>query len=189
MSTIKRDHFLFKASWLETVLVYPENQQLLMFKAIVEMGLNPDTSIDTFPQSIKPCMILIKESMDKMITSYEKKQMAGVRGMQSRWKDKNNEFQKYLKLWNTLSDVPVAEKLNEQRTELIKEFEKLHTFEDFEKLIEIVKESDFLRGKNNFGFQATFDWVLVDKNYQKCIEGNYKNKASKNDKINELWEQ
>lgn len=191
MSSNKREQFLFKASWLETVLLYPQDKQLLMFKAIVEMGLNPEIKIDSFPNDIRPCLVLIKESMDKMMSCYEKKQLAGAKGMQKRWGGKQLEnCQKYLKLWNTLNDVPICEKLTDDRQKLIKAFEKSHKYDDFEKVIEVVKDSDFLRGKNNFGFTATFDWVLVEKNYQKIIEGNYKNKQGKEkEDLNELWEQ
>jgi len=41
-----------------------------------------------------------------------------------------------------------------------------------------MEESNFLRGDNNNGWQASFDWVFAnDKNWTKILEGNYANRA------------
>lgn len=50
-------------------------------------------------------------------------------------------------------------------------------------LVEVVKamsESDFLNGKNNYGWVANLDWALNHQNYQKILEGNYGNLQQKN---------
>ena len=36
-------------------------------------------------------------------------------------------------------------------------------------------QSDFLNGKNNRGWIANFDWVILPTNFQKVVEGNYDN--------------
>ena len=40
--------------------------------------------------------------------------------------------------------------------------------------------SEFLKGNNNRGFQATFDWLIRPSNFQKTIEGNYDNRDKEN---------
>lgn len=55
-------------------------------------------------------------------------------------------------------------------------------------------ESDFLNGKNDRGWVATFDWLMKPNNFVKVLEGNYdntgENKAIKNNvkDIDDLWQ-
>lgn len=46
------------------------------------------------------------------------------------------------------------------------------------KAIENVKNSTFLKGQNNRGFEATFDWVVKPNNFLKVLEGNYTDKKA-----------
>lgn len=46
------------------------------------------------------------------------------------------------------------------------------------KAIENVKNSSFLKGQNNRGFEATFDWFVKPNNFLKVFEGNYADTAS-----------
>lgn len=55
-------------------------------------------------------------------------------------------------------------------------------------------ESDFLNGKNDRGWVATFDWLMKPNNFVKVLEGNYDNTSAnkgvkKNEKdIDDLWQ-
>lgn len=46
------------------------------------------------------------------------------------------------------------------------------------KSIENVKNSTFLKGQNNRGFEATFDWFVKPNNFLKVLEGNYTDKKA-----------
>lgn len=46
-------------------------------------------------------------------------------------------------------------------------------------------KSDFLNGKNDRGFIATFDWLVSPNNFIKVLEGNYDNRKSKTDQMAE----
>ena len=52
--------------------------------------------------------------------------------------------------------------------------------------------SDFLNGKNDRGWLATFDWIMRPNNFVKVLEGNFDNKnmaASNGGKnVNDLWQ-
>ena len=184
----ERETFIFRKSWLDMVECYNNEKQLLLLKCIIEMGLNPESNIDTFPTDMKAPLILIRESMRQMFNSYEKRKLAGQKGMQNRWKGKQNELEKYneiLKTWNKDKTVGIVSKLTEERTNLIDTFLKDHTKEDFEKVCKMVHDSKFLDGKKT-DFKASFDWVIQLDNYQKIMDGNYKDNNKQN--TNDIWE-
>lgn len=54
-------------------------------------------------------------------------------------------------------------------------YQCLQTFgaESFLEVIEKIKSSDFLKGKNKDKWQPDFDWVITPENYTKILEGNY----------------
>ena len=43
--------------------------------------------------------------------------------------------------------------------------------------VEKVRASGFLQGRNNKGWQATFDWFIKPDNFQKVLDGNYDSRA------------
>lgn len=47
----------------------------------------------------------------------------------------------------------------------------------FAKLFTLAEESDFLKGKNDRNWSATFDWLLNQNNMVKVLEGKYRNKG------------
>jgi hypothetical protein len=51
-----------------------------------------------------------------------------------------------------------------------------HGKEAFALMIQLASKSDFLKGNNQRGFTATFDWLIKPDNFQKIIEGNYENR-------------
>ena len=48
-----------------------------------------------------------------------------------------------------------------------------YTVDDFKTLFEKAEASDFLKGKNNRNWRATFDWLICDRNMAKVLDGNY----------------
>lgn len=53
-----------------------------------------------------------------------------------------------------------------------------YTPEDFRRLFEMAEGSDFLKGKNDRNWSATFDWLITDRNMAKVLDGNYRNKGA-----------
>ena len=51
-----------------------------------------------------------------------------------------------------------------------------YTADDFRKLFELAEQSEFLKGKNNKNWSATFDWLISDGNMAKVLDGNYSNR-------------
>lgn len=54
-----------------------------------------------------------------------------------------------------------------------------YTVEDFKRMFELAEASDFLKGKNDRNWSATFDWMIADANMAKILKGNYRNPARK----------
>lgn len=52
------------------------------------------------------------------------------------------------------------------------------TREDFRRAFEKAQESSFMKGNNNRGWQASFDWIIKLNNLVKILDGNYDNKQN-----------
>jgi hypothetical protein len=68
--------------------------------------------------------------------------------------------------------------ITEKRKESIRARIREHGKENFAGMIRIASRSDFLKGDNQRGFKATFDWLIKPGNFQKVIEGNYENRSA-----------
>ena len=93
-------------------------------------------------------------------------------------------YQDIVALWNDTcgGSLPRVKALNDNRRQKIKcrldEWSKDsgEWIAKAQELFERVIASDFLRGNNNTGWAATFDWLFENsKNWVKVIEGNYDN--------------
>ena len=93
-------------------------------------------------------------------------------------------YQDIVALWNDIcgGSLPRVKALNDNRRQKIKcRLDEWSKDSDewttkARELFERVIASDFLRGNNNTGWAATFDWLFENpKNWVKVIEGNYDN--------------
>ena len=101
---------------------------------------------------------------------------------ESKVKYNNTDLDIVIDLWNSICTAfPKVIKLTDARRTKIKA--RLDEFPDdptvfCEKLFERVQASNFLRGDNNQGWQATFDWLFTNStNWVKVMEGNYDNRG------------
>ena len=103
-------------------------------------------------------------------------------------KDKEKEkidYQRIVDMYNdTCVSFPRLKSLSENRKKSIKARLKTYSYDDFKTLFEKAEASDFLKGKNNKDWSATFDWLIKDSNMAKVLDGNYDNRSGtqKNDK-------
>lgn len=83
-------------------------------------------------------------------------------------------------LYNSVcGSYPHLVKMSEARKKAIRaRLRAGYTVEDFQKLFEMAEASDFLKGKNNRNWSATFDWLVADSNMAKVLDGNYTNRES-----------
>lgn len=66
--------------------------------------------------------------------------------------------------------------ISSKRQDSIRARIREHGKEAFVEMVRKAAASEFLKGNNNRGFQATFDWLIRPTNFQKTIEGNYDNR-------------
>lgn len=83
-------------------------------------------------------------------------------------------------LYNSVCrSYPRLVKMSEARKKAIRaRLRAGYTVEDFQKLFEMAEASDFLKGKNNRNWSATFDWLVADSNMAKVLDGNYTDRKS-----------
>jgi len=78
--------------------------------------------------------------------------------------------------WNSRakrSGLPSIAKLTDARTRQIRRMAKAYPVEDWQSVFAKVEQSPFLRGQNDRGWKADFDFVLNEKNFVKILEGKY----------------
>lgn len=78
--------------------------------------------------------------------------------------------------------VPRIKSLDGARLEQVRSRLREHGKEALAAMIRKAAVSDFLNGRNERGFTATFDWLIRPANFVKVIEGNYDNKDNNNQK-------
>ena len=103
-------------------------------------------------------------------------------------KDKHDDIrkekgEKVLELYNSIciSFQKIKTLSKFQLKELQCRFDEGYTIEDFKKLFEKAEESDFLKC-NEYGWKATFNWLILKGNISKVLSGIYKNREQTNHK-------
>lgn len=198
---MKSDRTIFFKEYMDVIESYPlEEDQLKFLKIILKYGLGDEkVQVEKVPQKFKPAFIAIKSTIDKTTERYlsmkRSRSEAGRKGMESRWgKTKNyseEEEQNFMTIiagWNDLQLTQVK-KLTEERKENLSLLLKTYTLENFTKVFEEIRASEFLRGHNENLWQITFDWLIRDdQNFTKVYEGSYKTRENNNNnEIDKIW--
>lgn len=94
-------------------------------------------------------------------------------------KDKDSiDYQQIADLYNeTCVSFHRLTKLSDSRKKAIRARLKQYSVDDFRRMFEMAESSDFLKGKNDKNWLATFDWMVKDANMAKILDGNYQDKA------------
>ena len=83
------------------------------------------------------------------------------------------DFDNILAYWNKASLLKEITAITEKRKSHINARYKEYGLEAIFAVIKNCGLSSFMRGNNNRGWQATFDWVFLPNNFVKVLEGNY----------------
>jgi predicted phage replisome organizer len=99
---------------------------------------------------------------------------------QDKERRQDTPYQAVVSLFNQVCvSFPQVRSLSDARRKAIRARLNSFSLEDIETVFRKAEASDFLKGKNNRNWQATFDWLLKDSNFSKVLDGNYDNKATK----------
>ncbi len=71
---------------------------------------------------------------------------------------------------------PKVKLLSDERKKMINYCIKSYGFENVDKMLDKVADSDWLAGKNRFNWIACFNWIFTPKNFIRIIEGEFDNK-------------
>lgn len=92
------------------------------------------------------------------------------------------DYQQIADLYNeTCVSFPRLTKLSDSRKKAIRARLKQYSVDDFRRMFELAESSDFLKGKNDRNWSATFDWMVKDANMAKILDGNYSDKKEGGD--------
>ena len=96
----------------------------------------------------------------------------------------DNNDNKYIYIKDIYNEIcvsfPRLTVLSDRRKKAIKARMNTYTIEQFREVFTKAEASDFLKGKNNRNWQASFDWLITDANMAKVLDGNYDNKRGAN---------
>lgn len=87
------------------------------------------------------------------------------------------DYKQITDLYNSIcKSLPRVNTLSEDRKKHIRaRFANGATVDDFRRVFEKAEASGFLKGANNRGWSAKFDWLILDRNFAKVLDGNYDN--------------
>ena len=77
----------------------------------------------------------------------------------------------------TCVSLPRVSKISDVRERAINARLKENGMETVKAVIDKVRDSDFLNGKNDKGWTASIDWIVKPANFQKILEGCYDNRS------------
>lgn len=72
---------------------------------------------------------------------------------------------------------PKIKAVSEARRKAVRARLRTYSLGEFRTVFSKAEESDFLKGKNERNWFATFDWIIKDSNFAKILDGNYDNKS------------
>lgn len=88
------------------------------------------------------------------------------------------DYQQIADMYNEICiSFPRLTKLSNARKKAIGARLKEYGIDDFRNMFQLAESSNFLKGKNDRDWSATFDWLLKDSNMAKVLDGNYNNKG------------
>ena len=103
-------------------------------------------------------------------------------------------------VFNAGSIIKPVRSIERQRAQAVSARCREHGKEAVRDVIRKAVMSDFLNGKNDRAWVASFDWLMKPNNFTKVLEGNYDNGSARptskkdntiidNKKINQLWDE
>ncbi len=84
-----------------------------------------------------------------------------------------------------VSLAPVKQ-LTAKRSEVIEQALRTYSLDDYRRCFEVAEASSFIKGDNSRGWVATFDWLILEDNMTKVLEGNYTDRPKSSPALDSL---
>lgn len=92
----------------------------------------------------------------------------------------DKETEEVINLYHSICvSLPAIRAVSAQRKKAIHARLQTYSMEDFKAMFQKAEASSFLKGKNERGWSATFDWLINEANMAKVLEGNYADRGRK----------
>jgi predicted phage replisome organizer len=85
------------------------------------------------------------------------------------------DYNSVMKFWNENCQLANIRNLNRARKKAVKKMFDEYGKGSFVTIIQNINNSDFLKGKNDSNWKASFDWVFKATRYLQILEGNFEN--------------
>jgi len=121
------------------------------------------------------------------LINYEQYQQEGKQKGKPR-ADKGQQYNKVIKetkeIYNLIEGLSVIKKITGERLKHLNARISEHSYEEVLEALEIVKNSDFLKGVNDRNWKCDFDWIMNPNNFIKILEGKYTSTVEQEPKSN-----
>ena len=120
-----------------------------------------------------------KQNFEKLY--HKNESHSSVKEQNEKEKSSAQKEKEVLALYLTVcASFPKIVQLTAKRKEkILRRLTEMGEIKIAEQVFRKMEASDFLKGKNKFGWKASFDWVFGNsENWLKIIEGNYDNRTS-----------
>ena len=144
---------------------------------LIAMESNVDGHVDGYPSTHQADVAPLEEEID--IDIKEKDPKGSQKKDDERLPSPPIPYKEIMETYNTTcTSYPKLTVLSDKRKQAIAaRFRTGYKLDDFVKLFQKAEASDFMKGKNNRNWSATFDWMITDSNMAKILDGNYDNKS------------
>lgn len=132
--------------------------------------------------------LLLQDCYDCVTKNNESKRKETDTDIEKEKEDSGITPQGIVHLYNDICiSLPKVKVISQARWKAIKARTKTYSLADFETVFYKAEHSDFLKGKNNRNWNATFDWLIADRNMAKVLDGNYDNKLDESYDMMKAW--
>lgn len=188
VTVLNQDTVTYINDWLEHNTIRADRKKDSIYKDLL-LEVVPDAEIIEPKQSYysrqkEICQTNGGQNGDKEQTndSLSKDKISKGKVSKGKVSKENIDYQQIADLYNeTCVSFPRLTKLSDSRKKAIRARLKQYSVDDFRRMFEMAESSDFLKGKNDRNWSATFDWMVKDANMAKILDGNYSDKKEGGD--------
>lgn len=188
VTVLNQDTVTYINDWLEHNTIRADRKKDSIYKDLL-LEVVPEAEIIEPKQSYysrqkEICQTNDGQKGDKEQTSdsLSKDKISKGKLSKDKGSKENIDYQQIADLYNeTCVSFPRLTKLSDSRKKAIRARLKQYSVDDFRRMFEMAESSDFLKGKNDRNWSATFDWMVKDANMAKILDGNYNDKKEGGD--------